>query len=343
MREYQERMSGQLRTDRQDGKAQLGQDEIDSILSGNGTGSEPAEGEADDERKADRLLYGRADSYERLPMAEVVFERLSRILAGTLRNLFQDNVEVRLSRLASQRLADCFTEIAPMALLGVFRAREWDNLGIIHLDAETVNNLTEILLGGRRVSVEQGRLPKPVTSISRNLTERLIRLMLHDLKSSFSPICDVTFDFERTETDPRFATIGRNSGVALTARLNLHSAGRNCMIDIILPFATLEPVRELLLQQFMGEKFGRDSIWETHLAEELWHTDIELEAVLDEQTMQLGTVMNLREGDVIQINAPRGSDVLLRCGNVNLFSGRLGVRHGRIAAAIKGWTQRGGE
>jgi len=43
---------------------------------------------------------------------------------------------------------------------------------------------------------------------------------------------------------------------------------RGGRLELLLPYATLEPVRELLLQQFMGEKFGRDSIWETHLAEE---------------------------------------------------------------------------
>jgi flagellar motor switch protein FliM len=39
---------------------------------------------------------------------------------------------------------------------------------------------------------------------------------------------------------------------------------------------------------FMGEKFGRDAIWETHLAEELWRTDVEIEVVLDHQPMHLG-------------------------------------------------------
>lgn len=335
-------MSGQLQTGGQDGNAEFDQNEIDSLFSGPKILAEEPERDAE-EPTAERLLYGRADSYERLPMAEVVFERLSRILAGTLRNLFQDNVEVRLTRLASRRIADSFAEIAPMSVLGVFRAREWDNLGVIHVDAETVSNLTEILLGGRRVPPTMVRQPKPVTSISRNLCERLIRLMLHDLKSSFEPICDVTFDLERTETDARFATIGRNSGIALTARLGLISASRSGIVDIILPFATLEPVRELLLQQFMGEKFGRDSIWETHLAEELWHTDVELEAVLDEQTMTLSSVINLHKGDILPINAPRGSDVMLRCGNVDLFAGKIGVRNGRVAAEIKGWIQPNGD
>ena len=46
-----------------------------------------------------------------------------------------------------------------------------------------------------------------------------------------------------------------------------------------MPYATLEPIRKMLLQQFMGEKFGRDNIWEGHLASELWATKLEVRAV----------------------------------------------------------------
>ena len=73
-------------------------------------------------------------------------------------------------------------------------------------------------------------------------------------------------------------------------------------MELLLPYATLEPVRELLLQQFMGEKFGRDSIWETHLAEELWNTEVELDVVLDEQMMRLSDVMAMQPGTRIVLN-----------------------------------------
>lgn len=307
-------------------------DDIDTLRSAAGSG----EISRNHPPAFDKLLYGKAARFERLPMADVVFERLSRILGGSLRNLFQDNVEVRLVSIASQRLGDSLADVGPLSLLGVFRAREWDNPGIIHVDAETVSNLTEILLGGRRTASGVSSPPKPPTSIGRNLAERLIRLILNDLSVSFAPICGIRFDFERIETDPRFAPIGRASGAALVARISLTTANRTCSVGIILPYATLEPVRELLLQQFMGEKFGRDPIWETHLAEELWHTDVELEAVLDEQTMTLAAIINLAEGDVMPIGTPKGASILLRCGTVNLFAARLGVRHGRIAAEIGG-------
>ena len=66
----------------------------------------------------------------------------------------------------------------------------------------------------------------------------------------------------------------------------------------------------MLLQQFMGEKFGRDNIWETHLAEELWNTEVELDVVLDEQTMRLSDVMALQPGDRIMLNTALGAPVL---------------------------------
>ncbi|MGC9269892.1 FliM/FliN family flagellar motor switch protein [Acidiphilium sp.] len=308
----------------------LAQGEIDMIFGAKSVG-EAAEPEPP---ALNRLIHGKAVSYERLPMAEIVFERLARIMGGSLRNLFQDNVDVHLADLASQRLADSFPTIGSASLLAVFRAREWDNLGVMVIDYDTIYNLTEILLGGRGVAPGQPRVLRPLTSIERNLTERLIRLVLHDLTVSFAPICAVSFELERTETDPRFAAVGRNAGAALTARISLTTANRTGAIGIILPYATIEPVRELLLQQFMGEKFGRDSIWEAHLAEELWHTDIELEALLDQQTLKLSAVMNLREGDIMPLGSPKGSPVALRCGDVVLFSAQLGVRNGRIAAEI---------
>ena len=99
------------------------------------------------------------------------------------------------------------------------------------------------------------------------------------------------------------------------------SGGR---VELLLPYATLEPVRELLLQQFMGEKFGRDSIWESHLATELWATRVQIDAVLDEQTMSLREVMNFQVGQTLMLNASPDSPIELRCGGIPLVKGHIG-------------------
>ena len=168
-------------------------------------------------------------------------------------------------------------------MLAVFKAEEWDNYGLMVVDSAMIYSIVDVLLGGRRGTAAMRIEGRPYTTIERTLVERLIQVVLADLSASFDPLCPVTFRFERLEVNPRFATISRLSNAAVLARLRIDMEDRGGRLELLLPYATLEPVRELLLQQFMGEKFGRDSIWETHLAEELWNTEVELDVVLDEQ------------------------------------------------------------
>ena len=116
---------------------------------------------------------------------------------------------------------------------------------------------------------------------------------------------------------------------------------RGGRVDLLLPYATLEPVRELLLQMFMGEKFGRDSIWETHLAEELWLTDVDLEAVVDTQIMRLSDVFELKVGSQIMLGATPESLIQLNCGEIPMYMGRMGRRGNQIAVQIEDRVDRG--
>jgi flagellar motor switch protein FliM len=91
----------------------------------------------------------------------------------------------------------------------------------------------------------------------------------------------------------------------------------------------------MLLQQFMGEKFGRDSIWEGHLATELWATDVDIHAVVDEQVMTLQDVLDFRVGTRFMLNATPESEIMVLCGPERLFRGRMGRRGQNVAVMIE--------
>jgi flagellar motor switch protein FliM len=307
----------------------LNQAEIDSLL---GFDEGPAGGE--NRTGMQKIISSGLVSYERLPMLEIVFDRLVRIMSTSLRNFTSDNVEVGIDNILSLRFGDYLNSIPLPAMLAVFKADEWDNYGLMVVDSAMIYSIVDVLLGGRRGTAAMRIEGRPYTTIERTLVERLIQVVLSDLSASFDP-CPVTFRFERLEVNPRFATISRLSNAAVLARLRIDMEDRGGRMELLLPYATLEPVRELLLQQFMGEKFGRDSIWETHLAEELWNTEVELDVVLDEQMMRLSDVMAMQPGSRIVLNTILGAPVLVRCGTVTLFEGRVGRRKSRIAVRIE--------
>jgi flagellar motor switch protein FliM len=267
-------------------------------------------------------------------MLEIVFDRLVRLMSTTLRNFTSDNVDVSIDGIVSLRFGDYLNSVPLPAMLGVTRADEWDNYGLAVVDSALIYSVVDVLLGGRRGTAAMRIEGRPYTTIERTLVERLVGVVLDDLTAAFEPLCPVHFRFERLEVNPRFAVISRPSNACVLVRLRVDMEDRGGKLEILLPYATLEPVRELLLQQFMGEKFGRDSIWETHLAEELRHTDIGLDVVLDEQIMPLSSVLNLKVGDRIALGVPPGAPVSLRCGDVPLFEGEMGRKGQRLAVRI---------
>ena len=144
----------------------------------------------------------------------------------------------------------------------------------------------------------------------------------------------MTFRFDRLEVNPRFATISIPSNACIVARLRIDMEDRGGRLEILIPFATLEPIRELLLQGFMGEKFGRDSIWESHLSEEMWVTHVDLEAVLETQSLPLSWVINLEVGSQLTLQAKPDSQITLRCGDQDMFTGRMGRKGQNLAIRL---------
>ena len=84
----------------------------------------------------------------------------------------------------------------------------------------------------------------------------------------------------------------------------------------------------------MGEKFGRDNIWESHLATELWATNVEVRAVLDEQKIDLKRVLELNGGDPLMLTAGPENPLEPPSGPVALTRGRMGRANQSIAVRV---------
>jgi len=274
-------------------------------------------------------------SYERLPMLEIVFDRLVRLMTTSLRNFTSDNVEVSLDQISSIRFGDYLNSIPLPAIIAVFRAEQLDNFGLVTVDSNLIYSVVDVLLGGRRGAVSTRVEGRPYTTIERMLVTRMIEVVLQDAKSAFAPLTEVDFALDRIETNPRFAAIARPPNAAIVVKLRIDMEDRGGKLELLLPYATLEPIRKMLLQQFMGEKFGRDNIWEGHLASELWATKLEVRAVLDELSAPLHRVLNLKVGDTLMLDAAQEAPVTLKCGAVELSKGRVGRMGHALAVRVE--------
>ena len=311
------------------GERVLSQEEIDNLL-----GFSVGEVNLDDNSGIRAIIDSAMVSYERLPMLEIVFDRLVRLMTTSLRNFTSDNVEVSLDRITSVRFGDYMNSIPLPAVLAVFKAEEWQNFGLATVDSSLIYSMIDVLLGGRRGQASLRIEGRPYTTIETNLVKRLIEVVLADTEQAFRPLSPVTLTIDRLETNPRFAAISRPANAAILVRLRIDMEDRGGNVELLIPYATIEPIRNVLLQMFMGEKFGRDPIWEGHLATEIGKAQIAVDAVLYEAEIPLRQLMKLEVGDTLPLELRSDALVSIRCGAVTLTEGRMGRVGDRVAIRV---------
>jgi flagellar motor switch protein FliM len=314
-----------------DGKT-LSQSEIDSLLGFGG---------GDDAKTGIHALLDKALlSYERLPMLEIVFDRFVRTLSTSLRNFTSDNVDITIDSITSMRFEDYLNTVPLPALLSIFQAVEWENYGIITIDSSLTYSMVDVLLGGGRTHRPVKIEGRPFTTIEQDIVKSLSSLMLEDMSSAFNPLTPVTFRFERLETNPRFATITRPSNAVILISLRVDMEERGGKAEILLPYATLEPVKDLLIQMFTGESFGGDAQWETHMSNEVRNTYVELMAMLPPKNVVLRDIAKLDVGSTIVLDTGPDDAIEVRCKGIPMMSGRMGDSNSHIAIKIDDLIQR---
>ncbi|GGO96948.1 flagellar motor switch protein FliM [Stakelama pacifica] len=305
----------------------LDQAGIDALFGDVGTPVEPKQG-------LRALIESDVVSHERLPMLEVVFDRMVRIFATSMRNLTSDAIDVNLEEVSSVRFGDFMGHVMLPAMIGVFRVEEWENYGLITVESGLIYSVVDALLGGRRGGDSMMIDGRGFTTIETDLVGRMLRHALADMSSSMAPITPTTVSLERIETSPRFATIAGSTNICAVATFRVDMDERGGRFSILLPYASIEPVRHLLGQRFMGEKLGHDNIWESHMANEIRKTEVTLDVVLGERMLPLAQVRDFDVGQTISLFHGPDEPLELQCGGIPLGRAQIGQRSNNVAVRL---------
>lgn len=295
----------------------LDQGEIDALL------GIDAGGGGDKNRGVRALLDQSVVNYEKLPMLEVIYDKFERVLSTSLRQYTADNVDVTIMNMTSVRFGDYLNQIPLPAGIVVVNAIGLEDYVLLVYESNLIYAVVDVMLGGRK-SRQVSVAGRQFTAIERKILDTLTDIVLKDLGDAFGPVAPISFKAERMEVNPRFTVISQEANVAILVTVKVDLEGREGRMQFCLPYATLEPIREQLLQQFMGEKFGQDNIWENHLSQELYSTTMKMDAVLDQMQFKLSEVLEWRVGDTIILNARSNSPIRMECGGVVKLVGSMG-------------------
>jgi flagellar motor switch protein FliM len=310
--------------------SELSDDEIAALLNG---GISAAEEPAAPKIAVETVMAGSIVSQVSHQKLALISDRLRSRLTISLRKLVADNVDIA-DRVEIVRYGDYINRVPLPVIIGIAEAREWSGSIMVLADAALVHNLVELLMGGRKqgtAKLDQ----RQFTAIEHKMIERTIQIVLDDLGAVFSALSDVTFTVKATEVNPRFVGLARDSDVVIHMRHKVQIERRSGIIDVVLPRATLEPVREQLSQQRHGERGTADARWEERLKAQLVTTPVEVAALLPTRSRTVGEVVAWRVGTHIALDATPETLVDVVYGGMGAWRALTGQKTGRVAVCLE--------
>lgn len=274
--------------------------------------------------------------HQRLPMLELVCDRLLRSLGTSMRQLTGDAMDVSLIGVTGGRFGDLLGQAESPAMFGVFRIDPWGSHGLLLIEPALIYASVDALLGGRRSASGPQRMEgRPFTSIETGLVGRLMDHILRDFSAAFQQVAPISTRLERIETSPRFAAFAGPSIATAHCQFQIDMEGRGGRFSLLLPSTTLEPVRDILAQRFGSERLSSETSWASDLEEEVRSLPLRVEAVVGRRTLTLSEVQVLAPGDHLRFGAEPGRDAMLVHGGIALARVAVGQRHGKVALCLQ--------
>lgn len=310
----------------------LSQDEIDALLHGVDSGAVPTEappapGEARsyDFASQDRIVRGK------LPTLEMINERFARTWRIGLFNLVRRSADLSVRGIDLMRFGEYMHSLQVPNNLNLVKMKPLRGTALVVYEPRLVFTMVDNFFGGT------GKFHTRIEGREFTPTEmRVIQLMLKqtfaDLVDAWAPVMPVEFEYMNSEVNPHFANIISPREYIVVSRFHVELEGGGGELHVALPYAMLEPIRELLDAGVQSDRIEKDESWTRALRTQLQDAEVELSSAIAQRSISLRELSRLKVGDVIPIDLPRS--VTLRVEQMPLFTGEFGTHNGRNAIKV---------
>jgi flagellar motor switch protein FliM len=311
----------------------LSQDEVDALLEGV-TGEsqkldrdEPAGGiRAYDLASQERIVRGR------MPTLEIVNERFARNLRVGLFNFMRRSPEMSVGPVRVIKYSQFLRDIVVPTNINIVSVAPLRGSALFIFDPNLVFCVIDNLFGGTgklHMRIE-GRDFSPT---EQRIIQRLLEVTLDQYTKAWGALFRFNFQYQRSEMHTQFANIASPSEIVVATTFNIEIGDSGGEIHICFPYASLEPIRDVLYSSVQGDGQEPDRRWVTQLTQQVQAADVELVAELAQAQITIGELLKLRVGDFIPL--PLKEIVPAKIDGVPVMECRFGAVNGHTAIRIE--------
>ena len=278
----------------------------------------------------DRIFRGK------MPMLEVIHEKFCRDFRSSLSIELRRIVDIEVGDIRLVKFGEFLNSLPLPTSINLFKMEPLRGLGIMIVESSFAFVLVNLYLGGAgktRFRVE-GR---DFTSIELNIVRKVVIAGLTEFQKAWDPVQPVKIQFQRTEINPQFISIAHPTEIVLVIESSVDVEGSSGMIQIVMPYAMIEPLREKLSSGFLGEGTAYDDkTWRRVMEEAVRGSRVEVMARFGEVQVTLGQLLNLEEGQILSLDKFSDEPIEILVEKIPKFNAMVGIERGYKAFRVIG-------
>ena len=314
----------------------LSQSEIDSLLNALSSGELDAEDiKATNEVQVRNYDFARPSKFskEHLRTLEIIYEHYGRLLSTNLPLYLRKNVSVTTASAETVVFSEFSNALSNPVILGVIDIAPLKGSMMIELSPNIGFAIIDRMLGGKGLPIDKTR---EFSDIELVIIEKIMVLCMQLMKDPWKNVVDINPILERIETNPQFAQIIAPNDMIAIVTLNVTIGEVDGIMNICLPFFTIEEVIEKLNTKFWYSRMkdNDEEDFSGYVESLIRRVEVPVTAYLGKSVITVNDFAGLQCGDIIRLDTKADEPLPVYVGNIKKFLAAPGKNGDKYACRV---------
>ncbi len=275
----------------------------------------------------DRVIRGR------MPILEIIYERFIRSFRVSLSNSLRKISTITMASTDLLKFGEFVNTLPIPSCMCILRFNSLRGPALIIIESKLAYAIIDSFFGGtdRPFTNIEG---KEFTAIELSFLKKVMDMAINDLEDAWMPIHRIDAQYLRTEINPQFVGIVPPSDVVIVTNLQIEFESASGLIMIVIPYSTIEPIKQKLSSSFQTDIELVDNVWSSALHRHILRADTFLSVNLGKTEISVGDLLNLEKGDIIPLNQDATGEINILVEGVEKIRSLIGTHKGNKAIQI---------